>query len=629
MLLGCVLNSQSQDLVEFQKVVGSDRVLGDRLGMSVAIDGDYIIAGSYFEQTDAAGANPLTDAGGAFMYEKVGATWSQVQKLVPSDREAGDYFGHVVEVEGDYAFVGAHQEDHDAAGLNFASLAGSVYVFQRIAGVWTEVQKLVPTLRGVSDRFGFDLSASGNFLVIGAYGENSDVNELNHIGGTGSCYIFENIAGTWTQVQKIVASDREFAAFFGYAVDIDGNQLVVGAHQESKDANGLNPLTQSGAAYVFERIAGTWTEVAKLVGADREIQDYAGWDVAISGDALIMSCRLEQHDEFGAGTAMFEASSAYVFEKVAGTWTQVKKLVASDRADFANYGFKVEMSGDWIIIGAKQESLDENGLNSVFWTGTAYIARRIGGVWNEAQKLARANRNFADFFGWSVAIEEGGYAVIGAPWEDEDELEANTVDDAGSVYIYTSPTLLPVTWLTFDATPVSNAVEVTWSTQNEVQNAYFTVERSSNGIDFSPLGEVPGSGNSSEILHYSYTDIAPLPGGSYYRLKQVDTDGKTTYSSIKSVEFTSQKGITIGPNPMQELIYIRSTSELKDAEVTITTADGQLVAEYQLNGDQMELDSPLIPGIYLVSIRQPHAVQTFRLVKTEGINLPSNQTCHS
>ena len=112
------------------KIVASDRQVTDYFGYSVAIDGNYAIVGAYLEYHDASGANVITNAGSAYIFERTNGSWSQKQKIVASDRQATDYFGRSVAIDGNYAIVGAYAEDHDVNGGNEVVGAGSAYIFE-------------------------------------------------------------------------------------------------------------------------------------------------------------------------------------------------------------------------------------------------------------------------------------------------------------------------------------------------------------------------------------------------------------------------------------------------------------------------------------------------------------------
>lgn len=280
-ILLALLTSYSfgQNWNEVIKAVASDRASNDYFGNSVAISGDYAIVGASNEDEDALGTNTLSDAGSAYIFKNNAGTWTQVQKIVASDRGVGDRFGISVAISGDYAIVGAYWEDEDAFGANALLRAGSAYIFKNNAGTWTEVQKIVASDRGIYDNFGNSVTISSDYAIVGAYDDDEDVFGADTLNNAGSAYIFKNNAGIWTQVQKIVASDRGADDYFGNSVAISGDYAILGAPFE--DASGLN--TFEGSAYIFKNNGGIWTQVQKVVASDQGIGDRFGWSVAISG----------------------------------------------------------------------------------------------------------------------------------------------------------------------------------------------------------------------------------------------------------------------------------------------------------------------------------------------------------
>ena len=106
-------------------------------------------------------------------------------------------------------------------------------------------------------------------------------------------------------------------------------------------------------------------------------------------------------------------------------------------------------------------------------------------------------------------------------------------------------TPLPIELLTFSATPKESAVLLKWTTASETNNNFFTIERSSNGTEWTEIGSQKGAGNSSTILNYELYDFQPLLGVNYYRLKQTDFDREYTYSVIETVKFTSSTALEV------------------------------------------------------------------------------------
>lgn len=129
-----------------------------------------------------------------------------------------------------------------------------------------------------------------------------------------------------------------------------------------------------------------------------------------------------------------------------------------------------------------------------------------------------------------------------------------------------SPT--PIKLLAFDASVLSsNEVKLQWSTATETNNNFFTVERSKDALEFEAVQKVAGAGISTVTKYYTINDQAPLPGTSYYRLKQTDYNGTSTYSQIASVSIESfRTGITIFPNPSSGTLNLEILSRKAEEE---------------------------------------------------------------
>ncbi|MCB9447198.1 MAG: T9SS type A sorting domain-containing protein [Flavobacteriales bacterium] len=433
--------SPAQNWKELNKIVASDRAASDYFGVSVAISGNHAIVGAYQEDHDTTGANYLGDAGSAYIYERDSSNgnWGQAQKLVPDDRRATDYFGYTVAISGDYAIVGAYQNDYDTANANFISNAGAAYIFERDSnGVWQQAQKLVSSDRASSDLFGHAVAISGNYAVVATHAEDEDENGANTLSFAGSAYVFERDgSGVWNEVQKIVASDRAVNDFFGWSVGISDDHIIVGAYQEDEDASGSNTLLSAGSAYIFERdTSNTWNEVKKLVASDRHASDSYGYVVSISGNYAVIGAYAQAFDANGADS-LVAAGSAYIVERDGGgNWNEVQKIVASDRGPTDFFGIAVAIDSNYIVSSAYQEDEDANGANTLNNAGSAYVFERdAGGTWNEVSKIVASDRNSSDNFGSWVGIS-GDYIISGAYYEDEDENGANYASAAGSAYIF-------------------------------------------------------------------------------------------------------------------------------------------------------------------------------------------------
>ena len=169
---------------------------------------------------------------------------------------------------------------------------------------------------------------------------------------------------------------------------------------------------------------------------------------------------------------------------------------------------------------------------------------------------------------------------------------------------------LPIELLSFNAVVMDKSrVNLNWQTASEINNDYFTIERSNNGIDWEELKNIDGAGNSSTLLNYSSMDSNPFSGTSYYRLKQTDFDGKYSYSQIISLNITSLEDtkIEIYPNPTDNQITITGNeSELKQVKIYNTLGqDVTFLTKFIINGNsKLVIDlSSLNIGIYYIKTK--------------------------
>src|SRR5215213_7855221 len=243
------------------------------------------------------------------------------QQLTASDGAFDDLFGQSVAFSGSTIVVGAQ---HDDIGGNPGQ--GAAYIFNRQGGDWVETQKLTASDGAADLVFGWSVAFSGSTVVVGAIGDNVF---------QGAAYVFNRQGGNWVEVQKLTASDGAVFDLFGWSVAISGSTVVVGAFGDNIGDNFLQ-----GAAYVFNRQGGSWIEEQKLTASDGRRDDEFGFSVAVSGSAIVIGA-LGNNDLQGA---------AYVFNRQAGSWIEAQKLSTSDRGFF--FGSSVTVSGSTVVVGA-------------------------------------------------------------------------------------------------------------------------------------------------------------------------------------------------------------------------------------------------------------------------------------
>lgn len=447
-------------------------------GQAVAIDGDTIVVGALYNNSNAVGVNSV-DSGGvaiqsgaAYVFVRDGNQWRQEAYLKASNTGAYDFFGESVAISGDTIVISAIGESSNASDVggdqtnNAAPNAGAVYVFVRHDTTWTQEAYLKASHAEAGDLFGSSVAIDGDILVVGATSEDSGTTGVNGDESAnaaeqaGAAYVFVRNGTVWTQQAYLKASNTEAHDFFGDAVAVTADTIVVGAYGEDSSAAGINgdqtnnALTDAGAAYLFTRTGTVWTQQAYLKAHNPASYNVFGWAVDVTADTAVITSLRDDAVHFNNDGA------AYVFVRngtgVEETWSQQAYLKAANSEFDDRFGVTVALSGDRVVIGAYEEDSAATGVNgdassnAAANAGAAYIFARNGATWAQQAYLKASNTEAGDRFGIAVALGRTT-VVVGAHWESSaatgvngDEAN-NAAPLAGAVYVFTSePTIVQV-----------------------------------------------------------------------------------------------------------------------------------------------------------------------------------------
>jgi len=332
-----------------------------------------------------------------FVFLDIAVAQISETKIIPSDGQMCDYFGWHMSLSGDWLVVGANHNQYGIVDGGFA------YIFRHDTSRWTEQTKILASDNAGGDKFGYSVSISGDLVLVGAIGDDDNGNE------SGSVYAFVNHGSQWLERQKFQSGDISEGDFFGYDISISSDVALIGANQDDEKG------TDAGAAYIvhYDRSMDSWVEQHKLTASDGADSAYFGNVVYLSGDTAIIGA-------WGDRVHGREAGAVYIFYYDGSSWVEQTKLTASDAAPSSRFGRAVSLSGNHIIIGAP---LSEGEL------GSAYVFHYDGSNWVEQAKLVSSDRGAGDHFGKSVAIH-GDYAIVGASRDDD------LGNQAGSAYVY-------------------------------------------------------------------------------------------------------------------------------------------------------------------------------------------------
>lgn len=388
-----------------QKLTASDGGSFDQFGDTIALDGDTAIVGASNADTDAG-----EDAGAAYVFTRDSdGSWGETQVLHPADAQPDERFGAAVALAGDQAIVGATD------GTDGES--GAAYVFTRDTDeTWRESQTLTASDASGNDDFGIAiaLSGDGDTALIGALG--AEVDGVS----SGAAYVFTHDGDSWSETKKLSASDPTdgdaFGNFEAVALDRDGTTALVGDGLK-QDASG-DPV---GAAYVFQRDDGAWTEVAELTAEDEaDTTDLFGTAVALddAGTTAVVGATFDDVD--------LNEGAVYVFADDGSEWTRTTRLTASDGHRLDSLGFPVTLSGNGTALLAGARHDDDKGTDA----GSAYLFTQDSGAWTEPEKFTASDPEPTDEYGSGLAIS-AGTGFVGAAGDDNDNGTS-----AGAVYVY-------------------------------------------------------------------------------------------------------------------------------------------------------------------------------------------------
>lgn len=381
----------------YLKASDTDSVMFFGSSLALSSDGSTLAVGGP-GQSDFGG---FAD-GAAYVFVRSGASWSQQYMVQPVDGGTGDRFGISVALsgDGDTLAVGAYSEDSAATGSegdgadNTQPQSGAVYVFTRAAnGVWSQQEYLKASNSGTDDLFGSSLalSADGSTLAVGAPREASAATGVDgdqsddSADDAGAVYVFTRVPGPgavdWAQQAYLKASNTTSFSRFGdaLALSADGSTLAVGAVVEDSSATGVNPTgfviqaADSGAAYVFVRSAGVWTQQAYIKASNTDSGDRFASSLALSADGHTLAVGAPYESSAartvnGAQGNRAEGASSgavYLFARSAGAWSQRSYVKAPNNDAGDAFGSAVALSADGsnLVVGASQEGGASVGLN--------------------------------------------------------------------------------------------------------------------------------------------------------------------------------------------------------------------------------------------------------------------------
>ena len=513
------------------KLIAPDEPTGIGFGHSVSISGEDMVIGAPGAKKDTnnvtitgGGENPLQSAGAAYMYKGASGDWRKMfnHKIIYFNRAEGDQFGYSVSISGNKMVIGAPFEKEDERMENTLISAGAVHTFfKQVDGRWWWDRVLVPGDRTATDNFGVSVCISGDMIIVGSVTKDEMAGDIK-LKDAGSAYVFKFLdsyeASGWRFYQKIVAPDRAENDWFGYSVGIDNNNIIIGAPFQDRNNTRLE-ATDAGAIYVFAKTPCaattssisaatcktytspskkyTWTKTGmykdtlinkagcdSIITINLSITNKADTLVTKRGQVLTANAKDASYQWIDCATNQpINVTTRSLIVTVNGTYKvtidqdgcigtsschkvvliatpdstpivttppmvlpknasaqkafiEVNKIVANDRTHNDEFGRSVSISGNYAIVGVPTDFDDANGKNSLNGAGSAYIFKLDdGGKWKQLQKIVAGDRGAGDNFGHAVGIS-GGYIVVGAWYDHKNVAGIKDNNYSGSAYIF-------------------------------------------------------------------------------------------------------------------------------------------------------------------------------------------------
>ena len=384
------------------------------------------------------------------------------------------------------------------------------------------------------------------------------------------------------------------------AADVDVLESIEGFAMFSSAGAVSNAATSGFVGHVGSNAGavsgfGTSTQVGSIYNADT-VTAQAKIDLAAAYSDLISIAKTDSSHNAVFGNGETVTPGVYY---IAGPGSMAGTITL-DGGNDSDAVFIFRFNGAF-SVGSRSKVIFTNGTRfcNVFWIAEGALS--IGTF--SFMKGTMLSHNFACSAEANANVEGRMLSTAGA-------VSFSTGVIYNDPICLTTKVVIPITLLSFTAEVEDGHVKLDWVTTAEINNDYFDVEHSIDGINFTSISRIKGAGNSIQTLSYSTTHHTPLKGVSYYRLKQTDYDGKTSYSSKETVEFETNEVIfDIYPNPFSGETTFHTSENLKDASLIVYNSHGALKEIENVSGQTFTFQREnLRSGLYWIKLVQNNKV---------------------
>lgn len=453
----------------------------DNFGNALKIDGNYAVVGATGDDTNA------SDAGIVYVYQFIGGLWKKIAKLEASDGTKNDNFGFSVGIKDDYIFVGAPRKNNNK---------GVVYYYKKPPNGWsntTETGQLTLPDNPSGSQFGWSIGVESEYVAISSV-------ITGNSSSPGYVYIFEKLNETWNEQYSAILqnSDSENSNGFGYSLDVNGDEILIGANRTR--------LPKSGTAYLFKRPETGWEDMTEtLIFADPEDKFGNGFGliVSLSDNELAITCP-------GYDNKYYNTGAVYIYNKINGFWSNniYHTIFPPNAQQYESVG-PVVIDYGRLIVGVP---LKNDGRGIVY----AYNKKEESWPNGPDQTIINTTNDHAQF-GKTIDLDRTVFA-IGSPNDDSEAgynsgkasfydrdafvLNVSSTNDNGT-YIYNDTLSFKIQFS--DPVFVSGNPRLLLKLDNRTAAADYINGSGSNELEFRYIVK-----NNDHVNHLSYTNNGGL-----------------------------------------------------------------------------------------------------------------------
>ena len=460
---------------------------GQYLGHSLFLNEDTLAVSSPKESGNqttitngptATSDTSIANSGAVYIYKRTAEIWEQEAYIKAVNGETNDEFGTSLALSGNYLAVGVPKEASNetvitngatASGDNTAPESGAVYIYTRSGSTWEQQAYIKAVNANNYDNFGQSVALDGETLAVGApreastetiiiNGETASVDNMgNNVGAT---FVYQRTGSTWKQ-QAYLKHAHNPGYYHGQKLSLSGDTLAV--------ADGTP--SYNGSVLIYQRTGSTWAEEAYLSALIPDADDGFGMAMSISGNTLVIGASGEDSDQttiinnsYGqlASNLKSNSGATYVYKRSGTNWEQEAyiKAINSDTND--SFGSSVSLSGDTIVVGAHQESNNQNTItngptaswdntNGLINSGAVYIYRNDIRLFDPAEFIVTSILSDSFTFNWNNAgrMAAGYIVTYDQGTTPPANCAAGTPVDVANVLTTTITGLLPDTFYSF------------------------------------------------------------------------------------------------------------------------------------------------------------------------------------